>query len=446
MTHDSSTLGGNSGSAIVDVQTGRIVGLHFAGAYLKANYAAPTHELARDPRVVGAGVNFAGSVPATGDFDAAWARTDGDEASAGRTCSPATPVFALGTTTATWILPIQISISIVQPTLCPTGSTGAARTPAVAPTVPEAEGMKVPVIYPDLEHRGGYRPDFLRPSREDVPLPELTVDGKKIAARIDDGSYVLKYHHFSVVMHKKRRLALFTAANVDWRDESRAVDGRKPSRRALTSLGRNDVERWVTDPRIPDAHQLPDVFFTKDRGSFDKGHLVRRDDVCWGDSFEDMQKANGDTYHTTNCSPQVARFNQSALDEDNWGALENLVQQQTRAEKVCVFSGPVMDDDDPVFLGRDLRGEVAVQVPRKYWKIVVTSDNGAPAAYGFILQQDLSMIDVEMTVPAKWRRHMARIVEIEAALGGLVRLTRLKALDRFGSQEGLRIAETVGSG
>ena len=71
MTHDSSTLGGNSGSAIVDVQNGRIIGLHFAGVYLKANYAVPTHELARDPRVVGVGVNFGGSVPATGDFDAA---------------------------------------------------------------------------------------------------------------------------------------------------------------------------------------------------------------------------------------------------------------------------------------------------------------------------------------------------------------------------------------
>ena len=34
---------------------------------------------------------------------------------------------------------------------------------------------------------------------------------------------------------------------------------------------------------------------------------------------------NGDTYHTTNCSPQVAGFNRAANGEDNWGDLENLV-------------------------------------------------------------------------------------------------------------------------
>lgn len=56
--HDSSTLGGNSGSALIDVQSGRVVGLHFAGAYLDANFAVPALELARDPRVVAAGVSF----------------------------------------------------------------------------------------------------------------------------------------------------------------------------------------------------------------------------------------------------------------------------------------------------------------------------------------------------------------------------------------------------
>jgi hypothetical protein len=57
-THDSSTLGGNSGSAVLDVGTGQVIALHFAGEYLKANYAVPTSELARDARVVDAGVNF----------------------------------------------------------------------------------------------------------------------------------------------------------------------------------------------------------------------------------------------------------------------------------------------------------------------------------------------------------------------------------------------------
>ena len=57
-THDSSTLGGNSGSVVLSAKTGKVVGLHFAGVYLDANYAVPSAELARDGRVIDAGVNF----------------------------------------------------------------------------------------------------------------------------------------------------------------------------------------------------------------------------------------------------------------------------------------------------------------------------------------------------------------------------------------------------
>jgi endonuclease G len=39
MTHDASTLGGNSGSAVLDLATRQVVGLHFGGSYLKTNYA-----------------------------------------------------------------------------------------------------------------------------------------------------------------------------------------------------------------------------------------------------------------------------------------------------------------------------------------------------------------------------------------------------------------------
>ena len=39
--HDCSTLGGNSGSVVLDLATGQAVGLHFAGRFLEANYAVP---------------------------------------------------------------------------------------------------------------------------------------------------------------------------------------------------------------------------------------------------------------------------------------------------------------------------------------------------------------------------------------------------------------------
>jgi hypothetical protein len=44
-THDCTTLGGNSGSAVLDMASGRACALHFAGLYLVENYAVPASTL-----------------------------------------------------------------------------------------------------------------------------------------------------------------------------------------------------------------------------------------------------------------------------------------------------------------------------------------------------------------------------------------------------------------
>jgi pimeloyl-ACP methyl ester carboxylesterase len=66
-THDASTLGGASGSSVVDLTTGIVLSLHFGGKYLQTNFGCPTWELARDQRIVDLGVEFvdyAGAAPA----------------------------------------------------------------------------------------------------------------------------------------------------------------------------------------------------------------------------------------------------------------------------------------------------------------------------------------------------------------------------------------------
>lgn len=47
LVHDCTTLGGASGSPVFERATGRVVGLHFAGSYLKANYAVRASALRR---------------------------------------------------------------------------------------------------------------------------------------------------------------------------------------------------------------------------------------------------------------------------------------------------------------------------------------------------------------------------------------------------------------
>jgi hypothetical protein len=59
MFHDASTLGGNSGSCVVDLDTNQVIGLHFAGMYMQYNEALALWRLADDQLLTRAGVNFA---------------------------------------------------------------------------------------------------------------------------------------------------------------------------------------------------------------------------------------------------------------------------------------------------------------------------------------------------------------------------------------------------
>jgi Trypsin-like peptidase domain len=58
MYHDASTLGGNSGSCVVDLETNQLIGLHNAGLYTKYNQAIALWTLTDDPLLGGADVNF----------------------------------------------------------------------------------------------------------------------------------------------------------------------------------------------------------------------------------------------------------------------------------------------------------------------------------------------------------------------------------------------------
>ncbi|URM89239.1 serine protease [Streptomyces sp. MRC013] len=58
LTHDCSTLGGNSGSPVLGLDDHRVLGLHFGGRYGFGNYAVPLWSMLDDPLVRRAGLNF----------------------------------------------------------------------------------------------------------------------------------------------------------------------------------------------------------------------------------------------------------------------------------------------------------------------------------------------------------------------------------------------------
>ncbi|MEL6104392.1 MAG: trypsin-like peptidase domain-containing protein [Planctomycetota bacterium] len=144
MTHDSSTLGGNSGSAVIDIASGDVVGLHFAGLYLDANFAVPTHELARDPRVVDTAIQFDGTVPSTSEWDSHWRHADSVETATSIRGEISTGTQAVANAhssnpmTMNWTIPLHVSVSIGQPTMGDDSSPGV--TPADAGSKPTADG------------------------------------------------------------------------------------------------------------------------------------------------------------------------------------------------------------------------------------------------------------------------------------------------------------------
>ncbi|MFL5354389.1 DNA/RNA non-specific endonuclease [Archangium sp.] len=263
----------------------------------------------------------------------------------------------------TWTIPLEVTIRLGAgmpvgiPTRPPTPE------PEPRPTAHDAGGAGEALIHIDTNYanRRGYDPDFLKGFH--IELPRLSVAMRKQAARklkLAEGEdpFELKYQHFSLVMNAARRMAFFTACNIDgstWVSINRTTGDQRESAEA--------AEVWFEDPRIsPDAQCHQDLYDHQRPRTFDRGHLVRRQDPSWGTSTR-AQRANADTFHFTNCTPQEFHFNQRA---QYWQGIERWLLEDNAVadrERIIVFTGPVFGDDDPEYR--------YVRLPLAFWKIVV---------------------------------------------------------------------------
>jgi endonuclease G len=405
LKHNASTLGGNSGSAVVDLATGEIVGLHFAGIYMDSNFAVPAYDLSRDQRVVDAGVTFRGtpSPSAVLPWEPRWLAADPQEAvndrDDKRTPLPdgppsSTRLVAPAHEASSWTIPLQVTVSVGTPTLI--RADGSVPSPAgvveAPPTTPD----------PNYSNRKGYVTDFL--PGHDVPIPWLTDAQYANTARPSIPGFprhVLPYNHFSLVMNRERRVAYFTAVNIDGRREMEVL--------------RSDFEdKWYLDLRIDAAMQMDNEYYKKSgdvENPLDRGHLVRRLDPCWGGTRDEVIKAHHDTFHYTNCAPQHMKFNRT---QTLWGGVEDYILHNANSAdmRVTVFTGPVLRNDDPVYMAPT---GVQVQIPLEYWKVVVwVRDDGTLAAAGYLLSQS-GHIDsmIEVFEFGAYRQHQVAISEIE---------------------------------
>jgi endonuclease G len=258
---------------------------------------------------------------------------------------------------------------------------------AFSTTLPEVgvapcpEEVTLEIASPEwYENSVGYNPSFLG---QDVPLPKIAPDLKEDIAPLKSGvGNELKYTHFSIVMNKSRRLAFFTAVNVDGNN-------------FVNIQRRKDC--WYFDPRVDAEYQCgPELY--KDN-ALDRGHLVRRMDPDWG---SEAAEANRDTFHFTNCAPQHKNLNQQT-----WQNLEEYILKNATLYglKVTVFTGPVFRVDDMLYRG--------VQVPTEFWKVVVmVKDDGTMSATAYLQTQKNLITELEFAY-GKYRTYQVPITRIE---------------------------------
>ena len=290
------------------------------------------------------------------------------------------------------------------------------------------------------KNRKGYSPTFLGSSAAlKVPLPTVTAARSGELFMKNGKPYLLKYHHFSLVMNATRRLQMWSAANVDY-------DSTKKSQRNRDEFGK---DTWIRDDRLPPEAQIQGKEFYDPATNIDRGHVVRREDNAWGDSETAIEYANSDTFHWTNCTPQHEAYNQATPGRNDptyrgmsglWGAFENHIQSSRKGQdtKATVLAGPVLNNEkDPA---RDF-GLGRVQYPESFWKVVVVADADSDdedaartlKVYGFVLSQKdvLGKFGIEVFDPDKFKKYMTSLKDI-TKLTGVEFDAGLHGADMFG--------------
>ena len=244
----------------------------------------------------------------------------------------------------------------------------------------------------DLSDRGGYEPGFI-PGFV-VPLPDFSGVGYRIAkdqsASGADNASELRYNHFSVVMNAERRLAAFTACNIDGsrikainRQTKAVTDDPTLQQLDAESFGAESSDAFRPDRRVLDAEQMGRDFYEDqqvpgfDKPTFpgknasdakkkayyramnertarmlQKGHIVLRGDPAWG-----CQPAWHDPLNVCReaCSQRRHDISQRIVETQPYSELEIVAGSIARRANVLVK--PIEHEPARTFAPADLLSE-----------------------------------------------------------------------------------------
>jgi len=261
-------------------------------------------------------------------------------------------------------------------------------------------------------NRDGYQANFL--AGEPIELAEIIAPRAAEVAPLRNGKQgaeaQLNYEHFSLLMNADRRLAFFTATNID--GASYISIDRGSGQPSLLE----EADHWVEDSRIDSRYVTGQAFYSEYSRWFDRGHLTRRSDPTWGTAAEAV-RANKDTFHFTNCSPQHFRFNQSL---QYWQGVERYILESGVLEskrKITVLTGPVLNEQ--------WRQYADWKVPLLFWKVVLRiGQAGKPQATALLVSQ-ADLLDEPRRLLPEAQNARPNVDEYRVTVSALEKLTGL---------------------
>lgn len=319
------------------------------------------------------------------------------------------------------LVPLEISVRVARQadTQHLSASQSALVLPSASETLPRglqyAERMRLDRNY---KNRNGYNPHFIDGLA--IALPDLVQTRSGEIAPLKNGvpgnPALLEYENFSIMICAPRRMAFVSAVNID---AAHYIDIDRDT--GAPKVG-PEGDSWYDDDRMDPRYYIGQDFYGVWSTYFDRGHLTRRSDPTWG-TPEQAARANADTFHRTNCTPQHFRFNESIKF---WQGLERYILEFGVLKinaKVTVLTGPVLDDDNVAPCD-------GINVPLLFWKVVLrVGPDQQPQASAFVVSQEklLKEARVALKPPAD-----DIVPVVETFRIGVAKLASLTGLDFSG--------------
>lgn len=208
-----------------------------------------------------------------------------------------------------------------------------------------------------------------------VGIPDYKEYSNDTAVNKETKEYELDYIYYSVIQSKSRRIPIISASNI-YRIKFEKVD------RAGNFKG---------DKRINKDEQLTSNDYKQfnkiKAATIEKGHMTKREDVQWdmNGNEDDAKNAAISTFFYPNAAPQ-----HDSLNNGPWKYLENSVIIKGRVPKpakVSVFTGPVLDNNDPEYKVKLYDGST-FKIPILFWKVIYyLKEDGNLYMAGFLMGQ-----------------------------------------------------------